>query len=157
MYKEISKSKKNKLVVLFGFVISMIIVMLITNNIIYPINKMLADVINILYFGFGVYFYMRYIMTAFEYKIEDNTFVITRLLNKNNPQILLSVGIDDIIDIEKFSSDKNYEAEKLNFCANLDKNKRYVFYAIFNSKKYAVLFEPSQKLLELLMRWNFEI
>ena len=157
MYKEVSKSQKNKLLLLLGFVFSMIIVMLITNNIIYPVNKMLADVINILYFGFGVYFYMRYFMTAFEYKIEDNVFYITRLLNKNNPQIVLSVSLDDIKDIEKFSHDKNYEAQKLNFCVHFDKNKRYVFYAVFDSKKYAVLFEPSQKLLELLMRWNFEI
>lgn len=157
MYKEVSKTEKNKFLALLGFVFSMIVVMLITNNIIYPINKMFADVINILYFGFGVYFYMRYFMTAFEYKIEDNVFYITRILNKNNPQIVLSVSIEDIKGIEKYSCTKNYEAEKLNFCTQIDKSKRYVFYVVFDSKKYEVLFEPSQKLLELLMRWNFEI
>ena len=72
MYKEVSKTEKNKFLALLGFVFSMIVVMLITNNIIYPINKMFADVINILYFGFGVYFYMRYFMTAFEYKIQSS-------------------------------------------------------------------------------------
>ncbi|MBE7038235.1 MAG: hypothetical protein E7404_04945 [Ruminococcaceae bacterium] len=149
MYKEVSKSNVNKLLVLLGFIISMVVVMLVTNNIIYPVNKMLADVINILYFGFGVYFYMRYFMTSYEYKVEDNTFVITKLLNKNNPQIVLSISIDDIEKIEEYPDDFIQDAEKLDF-SSFNNQKKYYFYAYFDNKKYVVLFNPTDKLLEFI-------
>ena len=78
MYKEVSKSHVNSALALVVTVTLIFIVMTVSNNFIYPHNKMLADTVNMLFFGFSVYFFMRFQVTAFEYKIENNTFNVTR-------------------------------------------------------------------------------
>lgn len=150
MYKEVSKSNLNKLASLIVCVFAIFAVMIFTNNIIYPINKLFADIINILFFGFCVYFYMRYIMTSFEYKVENNSLVITKLLNKNNPQIVLMIGLKDIENVVKYETGIEKNTEILNLCATYDKSKRYAFFTTVDSKKYMVLFEPTNTLLEII-------
>ena len=53
MYKEVSKSRVNSALALIVTVALIFLVMTVSNNFIYPHNKMLADTVNMLFFGFS--------------------------------------------------------------------------------------------------------
>ncbi len=150
MYNEISKSNINRFLSLVVIVIAIFLVMIFTNNIIYPFNKMLADIINIVFFVFSVYFYMRFIVTQYEYKIENGKLIFTKILNKNNPQALLVADIRNIESIVKYNDLVQNNSQVLNFCTKFDKSKRYAFFINVENKSYTVLFEPSDALLEMI-------
>ena len=144
MYKEVSKSHVNSALALALTVALIFIVMTVSNNFIYPHNKMLADTVNMLFFGFSVYFFMRFQVTAFEYKIENNT------LNKNNPQLLMSVTMLDIENFGKYDREKAQGTSVLNYCGEIKRANRYSFNVTINEKRYTVVFQPSEILIKML-------
>lgn len=150
MYKEVSKSNINKFLSLVAVVVSIFLVMIFTNNIIYPVNKLLADVINIVYFALSVHFYMRFIVTQYEYKIENGNLIFTKILNINNPQTILIADINNIEGIVKYDELLQNDAQVLNFCTKFDKSKRYTFLISADNKSYKVLFEPTDTLLKMI-------
>lgn len=150
MYKEVSKSRVNSALALIVTVALIFLVMTVSNNFIYPHNKMLADTVNMLFFGFSVYFFMRFQVTAFEYKIENNTFNVTRLGNKNNPQLLMSVTMLDIENFGKYDREKAQGTSVLNYCGEIKRANRYSFNVTINEKHYTVVFQPSETLIKML-------
>ena len=150
MYKEVSKSRANSALVLIVTVALIFAVMTVSNNFIYPHNKMLADTVNMLFFGFSVYFFMRFQVTAFEYKTENNTFNVTRLGNKNNPQLLMSITMLDIENFGKYDKAKAKGTSVLNYCGEITRSNRYSFNVTINEKRYTVVFQPSETLIKML-------
>ena len=150
MYKEVSKSHANSGIVLILTVALIFLVMTVSNNFIYPHNKMLADTVNMLFFGFSVYFFMRFQITAFEYEIENNTFNVTRLGNKNNPQLLMSVTMLDIKNFGKYDKKTAKGTSVLNYCGEFKRANRYSFNVTINEKRYTVVFQPSETLIKML-------
>lgn len=93
---------------------------------------------------------MRFQVTAFEYKIENNTFNVTRLGNKNNPQLLMSVTMLDIENFGKYDREKAQGTSVLNYCGEIKRANRYSFNVTINEKRYTVVFQPSEILIKML-------
>lgn len=149
MYKEVSKPKINPFLALIAVIVLIFAVMTLSNNFIYPHSKMLADTVNMLFFGFSVYFYMRFFVNSFEYRFENNSFSVTRLGNKNNPQLLFSVTALDIKNFGPYTK-KAKNGSLLNYCGDFKKNNRYSFNVNINDKDYTVVFQPSKKLIDMI-------
>ena len=60
MHKEISKSKYNSALMLLITIALIFLVMTLSNKFIYSHSALLADTVNMLFFGFAVYFFMRF-------------------------------------------------------------------------------------------------
>ena len=150
MHKEISKSKYNSALMLLITIALIFLVMTLSNKFIYPHSALLADTVNMLFFGFAVYFFMRLQVNAFEYCIENNSFSVTRLGNKNNPQLLLSVTMLDIENFGKYDKAKCKGTTVLNYCGEAKKSNRYLFNVTINEKRYTVVFQPSEALIKMI-------
>lgn len=152
MYKEIIKHERNPILLILAMVGAVFLAFGILDIVVQP--DMVRDILLFLLLAYGIFFLARYYLCTYEYAIIGDDLIFHRVLH-NRQQLILNISISDIIGLYPYGA-KELEAyqssKKYTLCISKRHKQQYVVVFTANGAPVRVVFEPTQKLVNVLHR-----